>query len=104
MDLLEQLTIEDLSEEQRELASLIGMPAYLKLVNSYAGNGIYIPTKSSLLSPVRDRLIKSEYSQGIGYKDIAIKYGLTANWVRQIIHGEYTRSPMDGQISIEEIV
>ena len=42
MNLLEQLTLDDLDEEQQELAECIGLDAYKKLVATYAGNPINV--------------------------------------------------------------
>ncbi len=43
MDLLDRVQMEDLDEEQRTLAGLIGIEAFRALVRNYNGTPIYIP-------------------------------------------------------------
>ena len=48
MDLLDKVQMEDLDEEQRTLAGLIGIEAFRALVRNYNGTPIYIPKIESL--------------------------------------------------------
>ena len=43
MELLEVIKSEHLAPEQKELADLIGMDAYRKMMDIYGGEKIYIP-------------------------------------------------------------
>ena len=57
-ELLNELKLEDLQGEARELAETIGMDAFRRLVDVYGGTGrVYIPQADKLLIPIRDRLI-----------------------------------------------
>ena len=61
-ELLNELKLEDLQGEARELAETIGMDAFRRLVDVYGGTGrVYIPQADKLLIPIRDRLIRDEY-------------------------------------------
>ena len=39
----ETLTLEDLQEQHREIAELIGLDGLLKLADAYGGTSLYIP-------------------------------------------------------------
>ena len=59
---LHLLTIDDLDGENRELAELVGMEAFIKLVEVYGGTGkLYVPQADKVLIPVRDEKIREEY-------------------------------------------
>ena len=74
MDLLEMVQMENLDEEQKVLAELIGLEAFKSLVRAFNGTSIYIPKIESLEKTVRDELIKEEFD-GSNYKELALKYG-----------------------------
>lgn len=101
-DLLHLLTLEDLSGESRELAEVIGMEAFIKLVEVYGGTGrMYIPQADTLLIPVRDAKIREEYD-GTNLYAICRKWDLSEGTVRRIVQEksrELRRAPPDGQIS-----
>lgn len=102
MDLLDRVQIENLDEEQKALAELIGMEAFRNLVRAFNGTSIYIPKIESLEKTVRDELIKEEFDGG-NYKELALKYGLTETWIRNIVlekAKEIKSKPIDGQMSI----
>ena len=102
MDLLDKVQMEDLDEEQRTLAGLIGIEAFRALVRSYNGT----PIIESLEKPVRDELIREEFD-GKNYRELALKYGLTETWIRNIViekAREIKSKPMDGQISLKGIL
>ena len=74
---------DDLSPAQREVADLIGFENYLKLIDVYAAETIYIPKRDNL-------------------KALAKKYNLTTVTVRAIVdekHREIRARPLDGQMS-----
>ncbi|MFQ8732064.1 MAG: Mor transcription activator family protein [Enterocloster bolteae] len=90
MDLLDRVQMEDLDEEQRTLAGLIGIEAFRALVRNYNGTPIYIPKIESLEKPVRDELIREEFD-GKNYRELALKYGLTRNLDSEYSHRESPR-------------
>lgn len=106
MDLLDRVQIENLDEEQRTLAELIGLGAFKNLVRAFNGTSIYIPKIESLEKTVRDELIKEEFDGG-NYKELALKYGLTETWIRNIVLDkakEIRARPIDGQMTMEEFL
>ena len=59
---LDQLTLEQLHGNQRELAETIGIEAYKRLVLKYGGGNIYICKPDTLLQPLRDDAIYHHYN------------------------------------------
>ena len=105
MDLLDQVKLENLDEEQKALAELIGRAGLKNLVRAYNGTSIYVPKIESLEKAVRDEYIKEEFDGG-NYRELALKYGLTETWIRNIVlekAKEIKARPMDGQISLFDL-
>ena len=92
---------DDLSPVQREVADLIGFENYLKLIDVYAAETIYIPKHDSFERIARNQRIVEEYN-GDNLKALAKKYNLTTVTVRAIVdekHREIRAKPLDGQMS-----
>ncbi len=105
MDLLDQVQIENLDEEQKTLAELIGLEGFKNLVRAYNGTSIYVPKIESLEKTVRDEHIREEFDGG-NYRELALKYGLTEIWIRNIVlekAREIKARPLDGQMSIFDL-
>ena len=75
---------EQLSGEQRELAEIIGIDAYRKLVMNYRGTNLYIPKWESILKEVRNKEIRKSFT-GSNYLELARKYELSEMPIRRII-------------------
>lgn len=101
MNLLDELTIDDLDEEQRELADCIGMEAYRKLVATYAGSPINVRMPDKLTLKQRNRKIRSEFN-GYNFSELAKRYELSERQIRNIVSDETAairNKPLDDQIS-----
>ena len=101
MNLLDELTLDDLDEEQRDLAELVGIEAYKRLINTYAGSFLYISKPDTLTVKVRNRKIIEEFN-GYNYYSLARKYNLTERYIRKIVAhkvDEIRSQPIDNQIS-----
>ncbi len=101
--LLEHLNIDDLKEEQAEVAELIGLSNYKKLISYYAGTSIYIPKLNDIERRQRNEKIRSEYEKNNDLKSLAIKFGLTEVQIRTIVMDIFKAKKDcldDGQISI----
>lgn len=106
MDLLDRVQIENLDEEQKTLAELIGLEGLKSLVRAFNGTSIYIPKIESLEKAVRDELIKEDFN-GRNYRELALKYGLTETWIRNIVLDkarEIRMKPIDGQLSMSDFI
>lgn len=93
---------DDLNEEQQQLAELIGLENFAKLVQVFGGTNIYIPKAEAFGRTVRNEKIRQEYN-GRNIKSLAVKYGLTERQVYKLINtipkSNYIRV-LDGQMSI----
>lgn len=95
--MLDKLTIEDIENiEQREIAEIIGIDSYIKLVKNYGGTSIYVLKEDSLIKDIRDNKIREEFNGG-NYVYLAKKYNLTENSIRNIVN----KKELDGQIKFE---
>lgn len=102
MDLLDEVGLGDLDEEQKKIAALIGMDEFRSLVRAFNGTSIYIPKIESMEKTVRDRRIKAEFDGG-NYRELALKYGLTETWIRNIVVEkvkELRSRQIEGQMSL----
>lgn len=103
MSALENVRLEDLEEEQRDVAGLIGLDNYKKLMAEYGGVSIYIPKADRLERLERNDRIKAEFD-GYNFRELAVKYGLTEVSIRSIVSEEVRKTrarPMNGQLSFQ---
>lgn len=82
---LDKLTIDQLHGSQLEIAEVIGIEAYRKLVASYGGSSIYISKADSVMNRLRDTEIYSKFD-GTNYLELAHMYNLAENTIRDIIY------------------
>lgn len=81
---LEEMTLDMVkSGLQYQIAKVIGVQGYLQLCKLIDGDKVYIPEFESVITPLRNQKIKEEFN-GYNHKELAKKYGLTPNWIRQI--------------------
>ena len=103
-----EFTINDLNDEQKELAELIGLDAFNKLVYYYGGTSIYVPKVDTIERQKRNTKICEDYLKGSSLKHLAIKYALTENQICSILGDVYVKKSehvLAGQISIfDELV
>ncbi len=84
INLLDNIELQDLKEDYLEMAEIIGLDNYKKLVDRYNGASVYIPTVDRLTKKDRDTLIREEFNGG-NIKELANKYNLTESWIREIV-------------------
>ena len=101
------LALDELREEQRQIAEVIGVEAYLKLTRIFGGTTIYIAKAEEIVKRAdRDRRIREEFD-GSNYAQLALKYGLTEVWIRNIVYdkaAEIKMKPIDGQMTMEDFL
>ncbi|MGL5750477.1 MAG: Mor transcription activator family protein [Paraclostridium sp.] len=83
--MIEHLSKEDLPISLKDLADIIGIEAFIKIIRYYGGSAIYIPNENSILKPIRNRLIK-EYFNGTNYKELSKEFKISEMQVRNIIN------------------
>lgn len=102
-ELIDRMTLDDLTGEARELAECLGMEAFRRLLKTYGGTGrMYIPQPDMLLISLRDRMIREEYN-GCNLYELCRKWDLGESAIRKIISErikELKRAPPAGQTSL----
>ncbi len=83
-EIQEEIKIESLPEAYRVLAEVIGIENTLKIARHVGGLVYYFPKIDRLLQEIRDDMIRREFN-GSNHKPLALKYGLTERWVRDIV-------------------
>lgn len=73
------------SEQQKEIAEIIGIEAYRKLVEYYGGSKIYIAKHDTVMRPDRNTEIKQKFNGG-NYRQLAQEYDLAEVTVRNIVN------------------
>jgi len=101
------LTLDDLREEQKQIAEIIGVEAYLELTKVFGGTTIYIAKAEEIAKRNdRDSQIREEFD-GSNYAALARKYGLTEVWIRNIVSEkaeELRRKPIEGQMELMDFL
>lgn len=92
---LDSLTMADLPGEQLEIAEIVGLDAYKKLVRHFGGSDIRILQEDTLVKEIRDNQIRKEYN-GHNDTELCRKYGLSDRTIRAILAG---LRQIDGQQS-----
>ena len=103
MDIDKLTDISQLREDQRELAELIGLEAYKKLVKNYAGSLLYIQKIDSVLRDLRDSEIREKFD-GSNYRELAREYDLAEATVRDIVADKKKQldaRPLEGQMTFD---
>lgn len=99
---LDLITLEDLTGDQRELAEIIGIEAYINLVCDWGRDSVYIGKCDKTLKRLRNERIREEYD-GRNVKALARKYGLTARSINMIVSEErqaLRTAPLEGQTTL----
>ena len=102
MSAMDNLQLEDLDEERQQVARLIGLDNFKKLMEVYRGVYLYIPKADKLERIERNEQIRAEFN-GYNFKELARKYDLTEVSIRSIVSDkvrEIRARPMDGQLSL----
>lgn len=86
-NLLDLLTMDDLNEEQRQLAELIGLDGYKALVRTYGGMHIDIPQAETLTRDRRNEQIIAAYD-GYNVAELARKWGLSESRIYVLTKGK----------------
>jgi Uncharacterized conserved protein len=99
-NLMDNLTLEDLKEEQKVLAEIIGLESYKAIVHHFGGNSIYIHKADTIIKELRDQEIKNKFN-GSNFSTLAKEYNLSIRQVRNIL--EEAQVIIPGQISIMDV-
>lgn len=101
-ELLNELELEDLQGDQRDLAELIGMEAYINLICDWGRDNVYIGKCDRVLKQKRNERIRAEFT-GRNIRQLAAKYKLGERSIYNIVAEErerLERAPGEGQLSL----
>ena len=84
VDMEKIVSPEQLSEDKKELAKIIGLEAYKKLVQHFGGSYIYVNKPDTVTRKERDAEIFRKFDDK-NYCQLAQEYNLTENRIRSII-------------------
>lgn len=104
MDINKLVSVDQLREDQRELAEVIGLDAYKKLVHFYGGSLLYVQKVDSVLKDTRDKELNEKFDGG-NYKELAREYGISEMTIRDIVapkRKELKFAPLEGQLNFDE--
>jgi len=76
--------LEDIPGEIAWLCDLVGVPAFMKIIDTAGGEILYIPKRQTIELPLKKQAIRREYD-GRNARALARKYGITERRVRAII-------------------
>lgn len=79
-----------------QVINAIGVNAFVEMAHVAGGVSIYVPKFESVIAAARNRLIIQEFDGG-NYAALAIRYGISEVWVRQIVNHQRVK---DMQISM----
>ena len=81
--MINNLTIEDLPENLKDVACAIGIDAFRNLIKVAGGTSVYLPSERCITKPVRDRVIRESFCGD--YKEMARRFGISEVRVRKIV-------------------
>lgn len=84
VDIEKIVSSEQLAGSKKELANVIGLEAYKKLVQHYGGSYIYINKSDTVVRSERNAEICEKFN-GSNYNQLALEYNLTENRIRSIL-------------------
>jgi Mor family transcriptional regulator len=77
------------NETFEQLADIVGEEAARQVAASFAGENLYIP--KGIVTAEQHKAILQEFRDGATYRELGIKYGYTANYIRKIVHRKHKK-------------
>lgn len=85
------IQLDDLNPDFREIAEAIGLEQALKLAEVVGGGPVYIPSVENIFRESRNRAIRAAFN-GRNYRELARRYRLSISWIRTIVNGSREHS------------
>ena len=99
----EELTLDDLQEQHRQYAEVIGIDNLLRLSDTYGGTSIYIPQRRELLKNRTYNAIYREFD-GSNVDQLVKKYGGSKSTIYKIVGDRLGRGgQLPGQMSFADL-
>jgi hypothetical protein len=67
-----------------KMAELLGMPAFIKLCETYGNEIVTIPRAAKAIRALRNQRILAEFAKGETQASLALEYGLTQRQINKI--------------------
>lgn len=102
----DKILMDDLQEQHRELAAIIGIDNLIKLSNHFGGTQIYVPQTEKLIKNVIYRAVIEEFD-GTNIKILAKKYDISESTVYRlvrdkILNNQIQAKQIEGQMSFDD--
>ena len=79
----QNISIEDLFGNQRDIAEIIGIEKYVELTKTFGGDMIYIQKYSEVQKTQRNKEIRAKFN-GHNADELAKEYDLTERYIRSL--------------------
>ncbi|MBF0521327.1 MAG: hypothetical protein HQK92_16575 [Nitrospirae bacterium] len=83
-DWVNSIQIENLPENLRDIAELIGMENMLLILDHFSKQLIYIPGKDQIIKNAKRKFIQNNFT-GINHRDLCRKTGYSLSYVYKIL-------------------
>ena len=100
-----ELTLDDLQEQHREYAKIIGLDNLLRLSDAFGGSNIYIPQRKELeKNKIYDQIYRE--FDGSNLQELTQKYGVSKSTVYKIVGYKIGHSSwnLPGQMSLLDLL
>ena len=104
VNLLGNLTIDDLPEPYRTVAEFCGMDVVVTLAKHFGGSQVTFQKLDTVMYSLKERLIQQEFN-GYNFCELARKYNCSTSWIRKItsdITKKARKKPLEGQLNLFE--
>ena len=105
MKFFDQIQLDHLKGDQYEIAEIIGIENYKKMVLHFGGDSVYIQKKDTIVKEIRAQHIAREFT-GYNYRELALKYNLAERTIREIVSKNMSMEDVltkKGQLSIYDL-
>ena len=80
------IPLERLHPDFRKVCEIIGREKTIELARRIGGLRVYVPQAGRLRRAILHHAIREEFT-GANYRELALKYGYSENWIREIVAG-----------------
>lgn len=102
--IVENLTMDDLQEQHKVYAEVIGVENVIKLSETFGGSSFYIPKKQELVKNRIFRAISEEYD-GTNIRELCMKYDVAESTVYKVVREQIAKGKkksIPGQMSLAD--
>lgn len=100
---MEDVTMDDLQEQHRQYAEIIGIANLIRLAKEFGGTQIYIPKPDELIKLAKYKKISEEFD-GYNIKQLSKKYDVSESTVYRIVREQLlsggSKKQLEGQMTI----